>query len=284
MKKIFLIFLLINICTAIHLNAQYVVRQYSLKQNKVEKAIFTSTKIYLESFINKGQKPSDIVEKTVQKHFKYNEKSDDTNMCWVQKSWLTPVAQKSEADIIISGEYELISTTTAENKSKATFTVIFTFNYTNGSPVKKDTIKINQSYTDQNLPLEKVEDNVSNRMKNRIAYYTRMVSSKKVNINFPKVKIKDKALKEEYATIKELMKKGEYVKVGKIVKKLYQTQKSPELALILGICYEILGNYPKADEYYKIKPDFHAKVRMKNNMKILTFAKSIGYEPEYIVL
>ncbi len=62
-----------------------------------------------------------------------------------------------------------------------------------------------------------------------------------------------------------------------IYKKIYDADNSnKEAAYNLGMYYELIGNYPKALTYYAIMPDFHTKMRMKNNMILFDYLNSIG--------
>ena len=84
--------------------------------------------------------------------------------------------------------------------------------------------------------------------------------------------LKGEGLGTSYLAIeaaKDLLKKGEYEKAGVLCKKVNDAVNSPETSAMVGICYELVGNYPKANEYYKPFNDFHVKTRMKKSMKLL---------------
>ena len=287
------------------LTAQSVqVYKVSLDESKIAKSHFKKSKYYLKSFTNKGETSNKDLEETVDKYLRKLNSKVSKDALWLNKPWIVPVESDSEADIILSGEYLYTSNSTVgemvykektgnpklpyfvtNTENVVDLKIVFTFEYKDGSPTQTDTINIVKKSIKAPgkpfIPLGELEEKVTNHSNSKLHYYTSIRSGKKVALNFPKVKIKDKALKTEYASIKKLYKEGEYIEAGKVVKKVYEAQKTPELAHALGICYELIGNYPKAAEYYKIKTDFHANVRMKQNMALLDYVKSLGYEPEF---
>ncbi|TKG95761.1 tetratricopeptide repeat protein [Puteibacter caeruleilacunae] len=308
MKRLILLVLLIPFFTMHKVAAQSVqVYRVSLDESTAASTPFTKTKYYLKSFENKGTQTNKVLEETVENYIKNLHFPIDDQKPWINQPWIVPVANESEADIILKGEYIYTcqavegetkfreSATKARlpyfvtsTENKADISVVFTFEYKDGSPTKTDTIASAQrslrapgkKYT----PLDVLDEKVTKAVVREIKYYTNVRSSDKVVLNFPKVKLKDKSLKAKYASIKDLYKARKYVEAAKVVKELYDQQPSPELAHALGISYELIGNFPKAEEFYKIKTDFHANVRMKKNKALLDYATSIGYTPIYIDL
>ncbi|MCT4644471.1 MAG: tetratricopeptide repeat protein [Carboxylicivirga sp.] len=309
MKQLILLALLIPYSSLFHLNAQSIsAYKVSLNEEKIATTHFTKSKYYLKSFKNNGTQENKTLEETVNNYLKKYHWPLDEQKPWIKQPFILPVKNESDADIILSGTYKYTSQTTegeavyTENRgnhglpyfvtsatNKADLLVIFTFKYKDGSPSQTDTFAIAQksvktpgkSYT----PLDILEKQVTSYVVDKIKYYNSNIkSSKKAAFNFPKIKFKDKALKLKYASIKDLYKKRNYIDAAKVIKELYDKQPSPELAYALALSYELIGNFPKAAEYYKIKTDFHANVRMKKNMALLNYAKNIGYEPTFIEL
>ena len=94
----------------------------------------------------------------------------------------------------------------------------------------------------------------------------RFYSADYVWYKFQKVKTKDKTLKEELKGASDMLAAGEIYKLGSLYKRIYEADKTNKSAAFnLAMCYELIGNYPKAQEYYSVMPDFHANVRMKEN-------------------
>lgn len=257
-------------------------------------------KFYLKSFVNKGSEKHEHTEQYIQKYFKDGSLCNEaTNEIWLHQGLFCAVANESEADVVISGIYKYTSGATVFEKrmteksetirlpyfedltkNAAELTIVMSFSYKDGTPLVTDTIEITKA--SEKKSLGELEEDIDKAVKYKIAYYRDAVEVKNQYINLPKVKIKDKALKEEFATVKGLLKDGELVQAGTICKKVHNIVNSPASSVMLGICYELVGNYPKANEYYKAQPDFHIKARMNKSMKLLEYAKSIGYEPEFI--
>lgn len=280
--------------------------QLTLDIEKTKTSCFTKSKYYFKSFNRTGEKALPALEESIEKNL-ISLSSAETNggSYWMYKDWSYPVAEEAEADFTLSGEYIYnsgvnVGETVYHEKAgsvrlpyfvtakehKADIDVIFTFEYKDGSPSRKDTLSVHKKSIEKPgksyYSTEKLEEQMERMIVAKVNSYKEFIDGKKVQINFPKVKIKDKALKAEYESIKGLLKDGDYQKAGSIVKKAYESNSTPEISQALGICYELVGNYPKAAEYYKALPNFHINTRMKKNNAILDFATSIGYEPEFI--
>jgi len=279
--------------------------QLTLDQNKVENSCFTKSKYYFKSFNRIGDKPLPSLETAIEKALVTVKEADEKSRYWMYQDWVYSVKDEADADYTITAEYDynsgiIIGETVYKEKQgnirlpyfvtakehRADLDIYFTFNYKDGTPSRKDTISVHKKSVEKPgasyYSVEKLEKQLEGMMKAKVAHYKEFINSSEIQINFPKVKIKDKALKTEYASINSLLKEGEYEKAGSIVKKAYEANPTPELSQALGICYEIVGNYPKAAKYYEALPNFHIKVRMKKNMAVLDFAKSLGFTPEYI--
>ncbi|MCT4589073.1 MAG: hypothetical protein N4A71_14720 [Carboxylicivirga sp.] len=308
MKRLILLALIIPCFSVLLVNAQSVqVYKVSLDEKKIANTHFTKTKYYLKSFKNTCSQQNKTLEETVEEYLKKSHWSVDEKKPWINQPWILPLENESDADIILSGTYnytckaiegesvykEKIGTqrlpyfvTSIENK--VDLDIVFTFDYKDGSPSQTDTLswhkKSLRAPGKKFTPLDELEQDVTKYAVSKIKFYTNLKSSDKVVLNFPKVKFKDKALKTKYASIKTLYKERKYLDAANLINSLYQQQPSPDLAHALAISYELIGNFPKAAEYYKIKTDFHANVRMKQNNKLLDYAKSLGYEPTFIDL
>ena len=306
MKNKVIITVLLGILSMSNSIAQSVVtNQLHLDKEKISNTCFTASKYYFKSFNRVGEKPNPTVEKAIEEYLVTINPPHEKNYYWFAKDWSYAVADEDDADFTLSGEYNYnsgIGTGEAVYKEttgtvrlpyfvtakehKADLDIFFTFEYKDGSPTRRDTISVHKKSTQtpgkSYYNVKKLELQLNDLANAKISDYKELVNAKEVQINFPKVKIKDKALKEEYATINKLLKAGDYETAGSIVKKVYDAKSSPELSQALGICYELVGNYPKAAELHKALPNFHVNVRMKKNMAILNQAEAMGYTPEFI--
>ncbi len=279
--------------------------QLTLAPEKAATTCFTKSKYYFKSFSRVGEKALPALEEAIEKNLVSTTAAKENNDYWMYKDWAYSVADESQADYTIFGEYNynsgitigegLYSETQGKvrlpyfirtKENRADLDVIFTFDYKDDSPRRKDTLSVHKKSME--IPgkkfyhVEQLEAQLEDMMRAKVNDYKALINAKEVQINFPKVKIKDKSLKTEYATINKLLKDGEYEKAGRIVKKVYEANNTPELSQALGICYELVGNYPQATKYYKALPNFHIRVRMKKNMAMLKQAKAMGYAPEFI--
>lgn len=289
------------------LKAQQTVQRIPVfEEESAEKSKLTKGNFYLESLNNIGGATSSEVEKIINNTFAAKgEEENSGNVRWFYDRWLKSIPNKEEAASYIKIDYsyangaevkEILLKEKSGNPrlpyfltTKINFVdiqVILTINYADGSPTAYDTINI---YKESKLipgkkykSVETLNEWGLQQLKWRIDDQINFVNPEEVQFVFPKVKIKDKALKAKYKEVKVYLKNGDYQKAGAIVKRVYEAEQKPEQAQALGLCYELIGNYPKAAEMYKISSDFHIKVRMKKNMKMLKFAKSMGYEPQFM--
>mgnify|MGYP002277566308 CR=1 FL=1 len=255
---------------------------------------------YVQSFTNSGDKIVDNIEEKVKK--RYNKKQT-LNKYWFLQPFYIPADNAEEAQVVISATYKINPSKTEATKKVYTYLempysvyfekytssaqVIIHYDYKDKSPSVIDTIKIEHTY--KNLPwypkstLEKLEKNTKEDLLYAIKKPVKATNYKDVSIIFPKIKIKDKSLKEEYSQVQKLLKAEKYTEAGKICKKVYNNYpKSLEASAAVGLCYELIGNYPKAEKYTKPLKNFHIISRMRKNMKLLEFANSIGFTPEFI--
>ena len=253
---------------------------------------------YLKSFTNGGGIEVSGIEQQVKDYLKTKPQE---NKLWYQQPFYVLTENEADAQVIISATYFMKNTVTEETKKvykkempyavyfkehTSAAEVIAKFEYTDGTPTKIDTIEI--EHVSKELPWKSFSTvaEIEEKTKQSLAYAIKKekvdAENKEVRIIFPKVKIKDKALKEEYDNLQSLLKNNQFIEAGQLCKKVYESAKSPEASAALGLCYELVGNYPKAEELIKPLKDFHMISRMRKNMKLLEFARSIGYEPEFI--
>ena len=170
-----------------------------------------------------------------------------------------------------------------ENSSE--LNLILNYKYKDGR-TSSDTLKIsNISELKPGKPIKSIEylhnktlddlDLMLYRTFNFFAY-------EKVWYKVRKVKSKDKGLKEELKGANELAKNGKVNELGSLYLKVYNADKSnTDAAFNVAMCYEIIGNYEKSASYYSVSPDFHAKIRMKKNLELIEYLRSIGANISY---
>lgn len=302
MKRL-LFFVLLYLPAVCVLGQSIEITSYTLDQEKYQTTPFNRSSYFFKGLSNAGDTPDPLLEQFIDQYWK---QPADPSICWLDRCWSSPVANESEAEMVVTGTYmyhygtdvyETIyrESVTAgsptlpyfvtEKKNFADLLVVLNFNYKDGAPALVDTIhlrkesvlKPGKNYFEVDQLVKQLEDQTRWTMGD----YRYFLDRKKALVNLPDVKIKDKLLREEYKTYADLMKKGEYADAGRIAQKLYEAEKTPELSVAVGLCYELLGNFPKAQEYYNAKPDFHIKVRMKKNMELLDAARAMGYEPVF---
>jgi len=110
----------------------------------------------------------------------------------------------------------------------------------------------------------------------QLYYLKHFAECRMVRYRFPKLKIKDKELKNDVKIIQALLKEAKLSEVANIYREIIAKEPSPEAHLCLGICYELAGDIKKAEAEFKHKIDFHIKIRMKTNKQIYDYFQSIG--------
>lgn len=264
---------------------------------EAKKGLFRHT-YFIKSFENKGEIAAPEAE---QKVLQFKKHTPSETKFWYQEPFYIQVENESEAQLVINASYKINATKTEEDRQEyrrempyvvyfkkhtSSAEVIVNYSYTDGSPEVVDTVKI--EHVSKELPWKsyktpaEIEQYTNNSLANSIEKGSIPMENKEVRIIFPKVKIKDKALKAEYADIQKLLKNNKFIEAGQLCKRIYQSKESPEASAAIGLCYELVGNYPKAEEYIKPLKDFHMLSRIRKNMKLVDFAQSIGYNPEFI--
>ncbi|MFA9388814.1 MAG: tetratricopeptide repeat protein [Prolixibacteraceae bacterium] len=225
---------------------------------------------------------------------------------WFKTPLFNLVANRDEADMIIEGTYLIEKNIESEeielaedNNGVRAPIVYFELNTTrqasvtvcltitrNGMTTVYDTLKVEAVSVVKpgKIPatmdelIEKCRNDLSSAVYNYFTWY----DVEKYFFNFPSVKVKDKALKEQYKMAKDLFKERKMMELGSLYKRIYQSSPSDEAIQCLGMCYELVGNYPEALKLYKQAPNFHSNTRMKQNTLLLNYLISIGLEPTYI--
>lgn len=254
-----------------------------------------------ESHIDVNQMTKDNVDFFTNTYSGISEKKIQNHISWTRNPMFEIVENESEADVIIGGHYKIKTHMDIEEKvfyerqsnvgapipyyeirqtNKVDVEVVISYTYKDKS-TDYDTITISNSYerkpktTYKSIEdlLEKAEKSLGSKLYHTFHFY----EIEYVWYKFEKVKVKDKALKEELKSANDLLANGEIMKLGNLYKRIYEADKSNlEAAFNLAMCYELIGNYPSAEVYYAMKKDFHANTRMKKNMELYNYLKNLG--------
>jgi len=268
-------------------------------------------KILFNPLKNNGKETSiDIngyVQQALDKKFKPVSGSPETNpFVWVTKPWFEKATNAKEASVVVSGSFKISAETEIEQhqfyetwsalsnpipyfevrpKNKVVAEVIISYQYTDKT-MDYDTISYNEeSERKAGRRMKGLMDMVKtceNTLKYEINNCFHLVNYEEAKYQLEKVKISDKALKEEWKGSGDLLKDHDIMKLGNLCKRIYEDSPSKEAAFNLGICYERVGNYPKATEFYKKMPEFHTIARMKKQLILFDYLHEIGVETELV--
>jgi len=271
----------------------------SLKQT----TLLRGPKIYFEplenraddSFVDVNQSLQELVEKRTQ----IAAESGAGNRL-VLGGLFTNATEKETADVVISGYYKAKSGSSREEyalretgqhignpipyfewrkTNYANLLVVLTFTYADGT-MQQDSLWADESDLQRAgrklMPVSDLEEIVTKQFKKAFYYQFNFIEMERRWIDFPTVRVKDKALKAEYKAAKDLIKSYQIVELGRLYKKLYEAENTDEAAIGLGLCYEILGNYPAAAALFEGRTDFHIKARMKKEVALYDYLKEIG--------
>ncbi|WP_372772962.1 hypothetical protein [Mangrovibacterium sp.] len=302
MKRLFF-FVLLCLPAIFALGQSIEITSYTLNQEKYQTTPFNRNSYFFKGISKIGDTPNPVLEQFIDKYWK---QPADPEISWLSRNWSSPVTNESDAEMVVEGTYVYESGTdvyetiyresvtagtpnlpyfVSEKKNFADLMVILNYTYKDGSPAVVDTIHLLKESVlkpgKDYYKVEQLEKQLDDEIRWTMGGYRYFLDRKKALVNLPDVKIKDKVLREEYKTYANLMKEGKYADAGRIAQKLYEAEKTPELSVAVGLCYELLGNFPKAQEYYDAKPDFHIKMRMRKNMELLDAARAMGYEPVF---
>jgi hypothetical protein len=229
------------------------------------------------------------------------EKKIQNHISWTTNPLFQMVNDANEADVVIAGYYTIKTGSLVEEKlfyerqtnvggaipfyeirqtNSASIQIVISYTYKDKT-VDYDTITIsnqyerkpNTTYKSIDDLLKKAESDLKMQLYKCFTFY----KPNHIWYKFLPVKTKDKALKEELKNASVLLENGEIEKLGNLYKRIYQLETdNKEAAFNLGLCYELVGNYDKAEQYFAIMPDFHVNVRMKENRILFDYLKSIG--------
>ncbi|WP_421919136.1 tetratricopeptide repeat protein [Marinifilum sp.] len=274
---------------------------------KMTKEPMLGAKIYLEPSIITGDKLPFDLDSLLQSNLKSGHwvnmpsgKALRMDKHWRYMKFYSLVDHKAEADVVIKpslnyvAQSEMVDKRLCEFKGrggvKIPFKEIRATNSLNATLLLQITRKNKSAITDTIVFHAKSELKKGKRlipiteMNERFVKYiclqlydlNHFAKCEMFRFRFPKVKVKDKDLKDALKTVQSLLNEAKLSEVANIYRKIIERQSSPEAHLCLGMCYEIAGDYQKAQEEYKHKADFHIKTRMKYNMQVYNYFKSIG--------
>ncbi|MBI9066869.1 MAG: tetratricopeptide repeat protein [Salinivirgaceae bacterium] len=222
---------------------------------------------------------------------------------------------ESQADFIISGSYAINgdeSKTSTVNSSKEKLeglskpVTYYYYSYTASSkaslvgsivvtkkdgsktieiPLKGDKSKSETGYLKKES-VASVSSFARELSKKQIATYQSMFSPTfdEKNYRFKNVKTKDKVLKKEFKAnekaIKNQLKADNLHEAAKLYLELESKEKSENLSYNIGMCYELIGNFTKALEYYNNAGDKGALKDINELIKLKTTFESLGLKVE----
>lgn len=296
------------------LNLQVLAQSVEYYQFKLERETkIRGSKIFYEGLKNNGDESQIDVGKMAEDYlgFYFNtysgikKKKIQNHISWMTNQRFEKAKDKASADVIVGGYYIIKTGANVEEKlfyeraqnvggsipfyeirqtNRAEVTAVISYTYKDNS-VAYDTIncafeyerKPKTKYKSIDDLLAKCKKSLETELYNTFKFY----SYDYVWYNFKSVKTKDKELKAELKTVKDLLNNGKIKDAGSIYLRVYELDhKNLAAAFNVAQCYELLGNYPKANEFYLKSPDFHAKVRMKSNMKLFEYLNNIGAKME----
>jgi len=229
---------------------------------------------------------------------------------WLTTRIFTVVDNEAEADYVISGEYKFETSESKSNKEnwikessesvKKQLPICY-YSYTassnasvngnirvykSGSEIK--TLPFNENKSDSKTKtmsepgVSSASSYISTISKNAINKYSYKFSPQLFvkKYKFEKVKTKDKEFKKELKdilkNIKALLETGEIGEAGKRYIEISEKEDSPEVNFDIAQCYELIGNYTKAKEYYLKSGDKTGINDINNMISIQTQLKSLG--------
>jgi hypothetical protein len=163
--------------------------------------------------------------------------------------------------------------------NRASLDVVLSFNYSDGSTAFDSISIVKESEQKPGAklkPLRELEASCAKAFQNSFYYQFNFIDSEKRWIEFPGIKVKDKQLKGDYKQAKSWIKDHELIKLGQLFKRIYEAEGEDEAAVCLGLCYELLGNYPAAEQLFEGRSDFHIKARLKKELELYHYLQEIG--------
>jgi len=231
---------------------------------------------------------------------------------WLTTKFYEVVDTEAEADYIISGEYVFKKGSSSENKENVIYETssmakpklpIHYYNYTEASSasitMKMYIHKKGNEKPSKIFPFTKTESKskttalekpaitssssyISTLSKQAINKYTYEFTPRLVveKYKFKTIKPSDKELKKEYKTMKSSLKafaeQSNINEMGKIYLSMLEKENDADVHANLGICYELIGNFTKAQAEYNAGGDKKGIERITFMIKVRESHKAVG--------
>jgi len=281
-------FLLMLACISLQMHSQSV-KSYILQSP--QKALLNVQDIYVDGFVNEGQgfdNLKDIVKNGLKYAYSndhYGISDAETKFRynpWAKTDLYTITDDKEKAQAIFTGKYKAAGDENSSDKLVATkeqqgfyyqipysyyeYSASANLAYTGSMDVfKKDLNKVvytiplekndqfekKATYKKPNSPgLNGISNSVAQKIQTEvIAQFVPSLVA--VTYEFEKIKEKDKTFKEDIKNARKLIKDDNIKEAGALYKKIYDGTNDVNAALNTAMCYEMIGNYTKAKEYYE---------------------------------
>ncbi len=288
---------------------QLVAQSFQYEQFKFIKSTkIRGPKIFFNGLENTGEGTQIDISKMVEDYLGFYfathngvaKKKIQNHISWMTKPLFEKTNDKSSADVIVGGSYSIATNAEVEEKllyeraqnvggavpyyeirqiNRVEIIVVISYTYKDKT-VDYDTLRCVSEYERKPGTKYKSIDDLlvkcQKSLKTKLYDNFRFYDYSYVWYRFKKVKTKDKDLKSKLKTVSLLLSNGDIDKAARLFLQAYELDNSNlEAAFDLAQCYELVGNYPKALEFYKKSPDFHAKVRMKSNMILYNYLNDI---------
>ncbi|MDF1548858.1 MAG: hypothetical protein P1P88_13625, partial [Bacteroidales bacterium] len=254
-----------------------------------QKALLNVKEIYVDGFVNEGQGFDDLKD-IVKNGFKYAFGNDHYGISaadakyrynpWAKTDLYVITEDKAQA--IFSGKYQASGDEKSDEKLVDTkeqtgfyYQIPYSYyeysesaniTYTGSMDVfkkelnkvvysipleKKDRFEKKAEYKKPNSPgLSGITNSVAQKVQAEVIaqFVPRLVS---ITYEFEKIKEKDKTFKDDIKSAKKLIKDDKIKEAGVLYKKICDGTNDANAALNTAMCYEMIGNYTKAKEYYE---------------------------------
>jgi len=234
------------------------------------------------------------------------------NNPWLTTKFYEVVDTEAEADYIISGEYIFTKAYSSKNKEVVIYETssmakpklpIHYYNYTEASSasvtMKMFIHKKGNATPSKEFPFTKTESKskttalqkptitsassyISTLSKQAINKYTYEFTPRLVveKYKFKTIKPSNKELKKEYKTMKSSLKafakQSNINEMGKIYLSMLEKENDADVHANLGMCYELIGNFTKAQAEYNAGGDKKGIERITYMIKVRESHKGVG--------
>jgi hypothetical protein len=298
-KKIIPIFSLLVLLSGILFAQKEEFTVFSLKNT----TLLRGPSIYFKPLENRGAKDFVDVNGRLQERFEKRTEPPADNPNWNQLIYgglFQAAPDPLSANVVVSGYYTAESVSARDEvafvesgthigspipyfewriTNRASLDVVLSFTYQDGN-VAFDSISIvkesEQKAGKKTKPLKELEESCAESFQYAFNNQFNFIDFNNRWIEFPSVKVKDKQLKDEYKQARSWMKNNEKVKLGQLFKRIYEAEGRDEAAVCLGLCYELMGNYPAAEQLFEGRSDFHIKARLKKELELFRYLQEIG--------